>query len=114
MATEWTEQALEVAPAVLEVLQGWRGSSYVMSRQTLCHRLGCSDRVLRAAIVELRKQGHLIIADEDGGYRFARSVDEVLGYTGSLKSRIGSLWEVIRLMEAAAERQFGPQQLGLL
>ena len=102
-----TDRVHEVAPEVLAALQRWRGSSHVLSREELCGMIGCSDRVLRSAIVELRKAGHLIVADEAGGYRFARSAEDAYRYTMSLKTRLQSMREVIELMEAAVVREFG-------
>jgi biotin operon repressor len=103
----------EVMPEVLAALERWRGSSHVLSREELCGMVGCSDRVLRAAIVELRKTGHLIIADEGGGYRFARNAKDVYGYTMSLKARIQAMRTVIEKLEAVAMQEFGPPQLEL-
>jgi len=100
-------QVDEVMPVVLDILERWRGSSMVMSRADMCARLRCTDRVLRAAVAELRKAGYLIVVDDGGGYRFARSVDDVVAFTSSLKKRIQSLREVVERMEAASLRQFG-------
>jgi hypothetical protein len=106
--TDWSpDRAAEVAPAVLEVFQRWSKSRNTLSRQDLVGLTGLNDRLVRAAIAELRRQGHLIIADESGGYRFAQSADEVLAYTASLKSRVDALRAVVRAMETAAEDTFG-------
>jgi len=102
----WTHKAIELAPAVLKHLLIWAPSGVALSRDTLCNRVGCSDRVLRAAVVELRRQGHLVIADGSGGYRLARNADEVAAYTASLKSRVRALREIIDVMEGAAEQRF--------
>jgi hypothetical protein len=71
---------------------------------------------LRKAIVHLREQGALIIAERSGGYRLARNQAEVAEYTASLKSRITSLRDVVAAMEAAAREQYGsvPSQPALL
>jgi len=97
----------EVMPVVLEELQRWQGSSHVLSRKDLCAMVECSDRTLRSAIVALRKSGYLIIADEQGGYRFARDAEDLYTYTTSLKTRIQAMRVVIELMEAAGIREFG-------
>lgn len=116
MSERWSSKAKEIAPAVLDFLTLWRASGQAFSRRSLCSRLGCDDRALRLAIVELREHGHLIIAEETGGYRLAQSAGEVLEYTASLKSRIRALRQVVDAMEAAAAREFLAgelQQLGL-
>jgi biotin operon repressor len=110
--SDWSpDRAAEAAPVVLEVFKRWRKSRNALSRQDLVGMTGLSDRLIRSAIAELRRQGYLIIADENGGYRFARSVDEVLAYTASLKSRVDALREVVTAMESAAEDQFGSGSL---
>lgn len=105
---DWTpERAAEAAPQVLAILTRRGQSRNALSREDLCGLTGLNDRCVRAAIAELRRQGHLIIADDAGGYRFARSADEVLAYTASLKSRMDALRAVVHAMESAAEDQFG-------
>ena len=113
MAYDTRAEAL--AERALPVFEQFRGSSVALSRESLCKRLDCQDRLLRDAVRELRCQGHLIVADEAGGYRFAKSGEEVYGYTASLKSRIQALREVTEAMEAAAQQKFGEpvEQLGL-
>jgi len=95
-----------VAPEALRILQEWRASGQPISRSALAHRLECSDRVLRAAMALLRTQGHLVIADDDGGYRLARSPEDVERYVATLKSRVAELSLVIRAMEQEARRAF--------
>lgn len=109
------EQASAIKSLVLAVLQEFRRSGYSLSRQDLCARVGTSDRVLRAAVAELRRDGHLVVAEETGGYQLARSWDEVERYTASLRSRITALREIVDAMERGATQQFGSgeQQLGL-
>jgi DNA-binding GntR family transcriptional regulator len=105
-----------LANAALQIFEEWRGSRRALSRKDLCHRLGCDDRILRQAVRELRCQGHLIVADPNGGYRFAQCGEEVFGYTSSLKSRIQALREVTEAMEAQARQRFGEpvEQLSLI
>jgi biotin operon repressor len=106
----------EIADRALEIFKEWRGSRCSLSREDLCHKLDCGDRELRIAVRELRCQGHLIVADPAGGYRFARCGEEVYGYTSSLKSRIQALREVTEAMESQARRRFGEpvEQLNLM
>ena len=111
MAEQIDDRILEVADEALEILKEWRGSSQSLTRDALCSRIGCNDRTLRAAVRQLRVQGHLIVADNKrGGYRFARHGEEVYAYTGRLKSRIKKLREVAEAMDEVALEQFGPQQ----
>jgi DNA-binding GntR family transcriptional regulator len=98
--------AEEIAPRALRILEAWRGSGQPLARDELARRLGCSDRVLRAAMALLRMDGHLVIAEDEGGYRLAKSIDEVGRYVASLKSRVENLRLVIRAMEAEAAREF--------
>ncbi len=101
------DEARAESMAVLQLLQQFRGRSYVLTREDIAGRLGIRDRIVRAAIAELRRQGHLIVADESGGYRFANGWDDVLRYTSSLKSRLTSLREVVERMETQAAIEFG-------
>jgi biotin operon repressor len=98
----------EVAEETLKTLETWKGYGAI-SREDLCASIGCHDRVLRQAVRELRCNGHLIVADPEGGYRFARAGEEVYGFTSSLKSRIRALRQVTEAMERAAQREFGPR-----
>ena len=107
------ETTVELAGRVLTVFNRYRDSSVALTRETLCGILGCEDRSLRRAIRHLRCVGHLIVADEAGGYRFAKKGDEVYGYTSTLKSRIQALRTVTESMEAAARKEFGPKQEAL-
>jgi len=106
----------DIASQALRHLELWRGRRKALTRDELCRMIGCDDRNLRNALRELRVQGYLIVAEADGGYRFALEGGEVYGYTSSLKSRIQALREVAEAMEASAEREFGPpgEQLSLL
>lgn len=80
---------------------------YPIPRTRLAYRCGVPDDVMRHAVAKLRVQGHLIVADADGGYRLATSSPDVLRYTASLRSRIIKLARVVRAMESEAARQFG-------
>lgn len=104
---------VELAGRVLTIFKRYRESSVPLTREALCSMIGCGDRELRQAVRYLRCQGHLIVAEPSGGYRFAKKGDEVYGYTSSLKSRIQSLREVTEAMEAAARKEFGPKQEAL-
>jgi biotin operon repressor len=95
-----------VAGEALRLLQEFRASGVPLSRKMLVKRLGCTDRALRLAIAQLRLQGHLVIADDDGGYRLARNRAEVEGFVGSLKSRIGELQRAVNAMEREAAVEF--------
>lgn len=96
-----------IIPAVLRILQRWRPTGNTLTRGDLCVQVGCNDRVLREAIAELRKAGHLIVVDKNGGYRFARNGDEVYVYVRSLQRNIRALVEVCDAMAAAAALQYG-------
>jgi len=103
----------QVAPVVLEQLRTWRASGQALSRRALAHRCECSDRVLRFAVAELRRQGHLIIAEDAGGYRLAQTPEDVEAYVNTLKSRCQALREIIDRMQASSDRQFAGRQMGL-
>jgi len=114
MASEWTEEARTIAPELLELLERWQESYWSLSRPDLCMSLGCSDRVLRAAVAELRKAGHLVVVAPEGGYRIARNPVEVSRFVDALRQRIESLEAVIGTMERVAGERFGEAgQLGL-
>jgi len=106
----------DIATRVLTHLELWRNTRRALTREELCNALDCDDRALRIALRELRCEGHLIVAEADGGYRFAQAGEEVYGFTATLKSRIKALREVTEAMEDAAQRQYGPpaEQLSLL
>jgi biotin operon repressor len=79
----------------------------VVTRAALCALTGCSEREVRAAVAELRRHGHLVISTDDGGYRMARSVEEVRAYTQTLIWRLWRLWETVAAMESSAAKHFG-------
>lgn len=109
MSRVFEQQAQDAAPQVLALLEEFRHKTYILTRADMTGRLGITDRVLRAAVAELRKQGHLVVADENGGYRFAVSWNDVNRYTASLKSRIAALREIVAEMETTAARTFPKQ-----
>jgi len=113
MASEWTEEARRVGPELLTLLERWQESYWALSRADLCQSLGCSERVLRAAVAELRRGGHLVVVPPEGGYRLARSWAEVARFTAALEERIESLQETIGVMRQVAGERFGPEQVGL-
>lgn len=96
----------EIKLDLLNLLRLWQTSRTPLSRRALCQRLECQDRVLRRAVEELRRKGYLVIADEGGGYRLALSLDEVMGYTATLKSRIRALRQIVDRMETTAVQVF--------
>lgn len=98
------EKELTIRKAVEFVL--YRNQKHTYSRATLAYVCATSDRDMRKAVAELREQGHLIVADENGGYRLATSAEDVRRYTASLRSRIVALARVVRAMESEAARQF--------
>jgi len=100
----------EIAPQALRLLRDWQPSGQPLSRAQLARWLGCSDRVLRAAMALLRQDGHLVIADDQGGYRLATNGAEVRRYTATLRSRIEELWAVVRAMESEAAREFSQER----
>ena len=104
----------QIAERLLPIFREWRGTGVALSRDWLRQQVGCSDRVLRRAVTYLREEGELIIADPNGGYRLARSANEVIEYTSSLKSRIEALRTVVTAMESTATREFGASQMALL
>jgi len=104
----YEDQIAAIAPLALHVLSNWRGKGYPLSRTDLAARCNCDDRTLRAAIAELRRQGYLIVADKDGGYRFASSWADVERFLSEMKSRITAIREIVESMERTAAQEFGP------
>jgi len=98
------EKVLTVAEDIKAIFE--RHPTRKFSRGSLAYRFVTSDRDMRKAVAELRLQGHLIVADENGGYRLATSAEDVRRYTASLRSRIVALARVVRAMESEAARQF--------
>lgn len=76
-----------------------------VSRIELSALAGCSERFVRTAISELRRQGWLIVGDA-AGYRIAQNADEVHQVVRALECQIESLQEVIAAMRAASYLRF--------
>ena len=76
-----------------------------VSRCELCALSGGSDRMVRAAISELRRAGWLIIGDESG-YRFAQNIEEVNQVIMSMERQERSLHEIVEVMREAAALRF--------
>jgi biotin operon repressor len=102
------EEILTTSEAVLKVIE--TAPAQPVSRRFLARIAGTSDRKMRQAVASLREQGHLIVADEGGGYRLAADVRDVQRYTASLRSRIVALARVIKAMETTAQHEFGDFQ----
>jgi biotin operon repressor len=77
-----------------------------MSRAELATLADCSERQIRTAISDLRRQGWLVVGDASG-YRIAQTVEEVIHTVMSLERQIHSLDEVITAMRTAALSRFG-------
>lgn len=67
------------------------------------------DRHMRAAIAELRKDGHLVCSSSgDGGYYLARDRAEYNEFAQvEYRSKITDMAETLRAMDQAAARRFG-------
>jgi len=76
-----------------------------VSRCELCALSGGSDRMVRAAISELRRAGWLIVGDE-AGYQFAQNIEEVNQVITNLERQERSLHEVVEVMREAAVLRF--------
>ena len=76
-----------------------------VSRIELSVLAGCSERDVRTAISELRRQGWLVVGDAEG-YWIAQNADEVHQVLRALECRIESLQEVIAAMRAASYLRF--------
>ena len=97
-------EVLTISKAVLSIFKPEQDRTF--ARSSLAYLCGASDRDMRKAVAALRTQGHLIVADEGGGYRLATSAEDVRRYTESLRSRIVALARVVRAMENEAARKF--------
>jgi DNA-binding transcriptional regulator PaaX len=71
--------------------------------------LNTFDRHMRAAIAELRKDGHLVCSSSgDGGYYLARDRAEYNEFAQvEYRSKITDMAETLRAMDQAAARRFG-------
>ncbi len=89
-------------------------------RAFLCRRLGVSDRKARLFVEEARVRGHLVIWQRNergagGLYRVAASLTEYDTWKrAEVQSRLGTLHEQLRAMDATAMRTFPPEQLRLV
>lgn len=108
---------------ILRILQARVGRDQALPRArllVLVHNMpNCrtvSDRQLRAAINQLRKDGNLICSagGEEGGYYSPASWDELDDYLQrELHSRAMDMLEQEKALKRAAERRWGPQQFSL-
>lgn len=98
--------AEQVAPQVLAMLEEWRHSGQALSRDTMAHRLRCSERIVRVAMAQLRLAGHLVVGQDQGGYRLARSPEEAEEFIRSMESRMVEIGRTVRAMKAALAREF--------
>ena len=76
-----------------------------VSRIELAQLASCSERDVRTAISELRRQGWLVVGDA-AGYRIAQDVEEVHQVVRALMTQIRSLQEVVEAMQVAASARF--------
>jgi hypothetical protein len=109
-----------VVRAVLRVLSFHIGKENTIKRLDLAEdlrRMGFGsnlvpltfDRHMRAAIAELRKDGHLICSSSgDGGYYLARDRAEYNDFAQvEYRSKITDMADTLRAMDQAAARRFG-------
>jgi len=76
-----------------------------VERGELVQALHSNDRLVREAISDLRRQGHLIVSDE-GGYRFALNFEDVFHCVRSIERQARVLNEVASAMKTAAAQRF--------
>jgi hypothetical protein len=125
MANKFYEEEIRqmetgVVRAVLRVLSNHIGKENTIRRLDLAedlHRMGFGsdlvpltfDRHMRAAIAELRKDGHLICSSSgDGGYYLARDRMEYDDFAQvEYRSKITDMAETLHAMDQAAARRFG-------
>lgn len=101
--------------AIIALLSMQRGRNNALGRDHLLARLrgfglNVTEREMRQAIHDLRRQGHLICsaAGEDGGYYKAASLVEVDDFfLRELDAKIADMSETRKAMKAAARQQFG-------
>lgn len=101
--------------ALLQVL-----TEGAQERAFLCRRLGVSDRKARHFVEEARLRGHLVIWQRNergpgGLYRIAATRQEYDDFVrAEIQSRLGTLHEQLRAMNATADRQWPAEQLRLV
>ena len=74
------------------------------------------ERTVRAAILDLRRDGHLICSTggRDGGYWLAKNWDELKEFvTREYHSRAVSMLETESILRKAAQDKWGPEQYEL-
>lgn len=92
---------------IIRALNEYQESFYALSRADLCCLTGGDDRQVRASVARLRREGHLIVIAEVGGYRVAESADEVRAYVEGLERRMVALQVTIAALKTAAAARFG-------
>ena len=110
--------------ALLSIFRYHQGRENAISRDDLLDHLKSigwetSDRVMRAQINLLRKNGHLICSagGHGGGYYLARNWSELEDFIGQeLRPRAMDLLEQEKALKVGAKRVFGENstQMGLL
>jgi len=104
-------QAGELTAAVLEILDLHVGSERAIKARDLARLLGLrSDRAMREAIRQLRREGYLIVSSvgANPGYFVAASREEWEAFRdGNLKPRAFDILETAKAMSDAAQRRFG-------
>lgn len=104
--------------AVLRILGFHQGRDKAIKKQDFIEQLGTmgfrvrDERILRAQIDELQRQGHLICSSsssKDGGYYLAGSWEEVAEFDErELTPRLASISEKRSIMRRKAEELWGP------
>ena len=102
------------AKAVLQILRGCVGRENAMTGSFIAWQLGRRDkyayRPVQAAIRNLKRDGHLIVAamdEEPRGYFIAATAEEWNRYSRPFLSRAKDIWETARVMEKSAAAKFG-------
>lgn len=67
-----------------------------MTRYDISEKTGLSDRIVRAAIHDLRAEGHIIITDGASGYYFPDDKDDLERWTRIELSRLKRILEAVR------------------
>lgn len=97
---------------VLQVLQHHRGAASAVSKAELTANvsriIGASERQIRLAIEELRRQGVLVCAmSSAGGYFIADNRQEVDAFLAEYLARVREISQTAHAMSDAAVREFG-------